>query len=235
MSYIYRLIFLTLTICTATAYGQTSNDPHIGYLYPSSGRQGTTVTITVGGQYLRGVTNVYISGKGIHGSVIKYVRPTRNIQREQRELLQERMEEIKSQRLTEMTGRSSSNYITLKKESEKRVAEKLKALKEKETDKKKEDEEKKEVKLPAHPLLYKLENKSIRELAHIRNILFYPRSMLQPNRQIAETLLIEIVIDPDAEPGQRELRLGTKTALTNPVVFQVGTLPEVLELEPNNK
>ena len=153
MSYIYRLFFLTLTICIATAHGQTkSTDPHIGYLYPGGGRQGTTVTITVGGQYLRGITNVYVSGKGIHGSVIKYVRPTRNIQREQRELLQERMEEIKSQRLTEMTGRSSSNYIKLVKESEKRVAEKLKALKEKETDKKKEDEEKKEVKLPAHPL-----------------------------------------------------------------------------------
>ncbi len=243
MPHIRRLILLTLVIFVSTAQGQTkSNEPHIGYLYPSGGRQGTTVIITVGGQYLRGITNVYISGEGVHGSVIKYIRPVRNIQREQRELLQERMEEIKARRLSEMTGRSSSNYIKLKEASEKRVAEKLKALKEKEEadkkkndDKKKEEPEKKEVKLPNHPLLYKLEDKSIRELAHITNLLFFPRSRLQPNRQLAETLLIEITIDPDTGPGERELRLGTKTALTNPVVFQVGTLPEVLELEPNNK
>ena len=244
MPYIRRLIFLTLVIFVSTAQGQTkSTEPHIGYLYPSGGRQGTNVLITVGGQSIRGITDVYVSGEGVYGSVIKYIRPTRNIQKEQRDLLQQRMEEIKTQRLAEITGRSSSNYIALKEASEKRVAEKLKALKEKEeADKKKNDDKKKaepekkeEVKLPDHPLLYKLEDKSIRELAHITNLLYYPRSRIQPNRQLAETLLIEITIGPDAKPGDRELRLGTKTALTNPVVFQVGTLPEVLELEPNNK
>ena len=104
MSNIRKLIFLTLAVCAASAYGQTqSNEPHIGYLYPSGGQQGTVITITVGGQVLRGVTNVYVSGKGVHGSVVKYIRPTRNIQREQRELLQERMKEIRDQRLSEMS------------------------------------------------------------------------------------------------------------------------------------
>jgi len=91
------------------------------------------------------------------------------------------------------------------------------------------------VKLPDHPLLYDLDNKSLRELAHITNVLFFPRNKQQTNRQLAEMVLIEVTIDPDARPGNRELRLGTKTALTNPIVFQVGLLPEIRELEPNNR
>ena len=30
--------------------------PHIGYVYPAGGRQGTTFQVTVGGQFLDGVT-----------------------------------------------------------------------------------------------------------------------------------------------------------------------------------
>ncbi len=230
MSNIRKLIFLILAVCAASAYGQTkNNEPHIGYLYPSGGQQGTVITITAGGQVLRGVTNVYVSSKGVHGSVVKYIRPTRNIQKEQRELLQERMKEIRDQRLSEMSGGSSNSYISARRLSEQKAKEKAEAAK------KEGAEKKEEVKLPDHPLLFGLEDKSIRELAHITNVLFFPRTKLQMNRQLAETVLIEVVIDPDAEPGERELRLGTKTALTNPVVFQVGMLPEVLELEPNNK
>ena len=48
--------------------------PHIGYIYPAGGRQGTTVEATVGGQYISGVSEVYISGKGIHAEVLRYTR-----------------------------------------------------------------------------------------------------------------------------------------------------------------
>jgi len=91
------------------------------------------------------------------------------------------------------------------------------------------------VKLPDHPLLFDLDDKSLRELAHISSVLFFPRAKQQLNRQLAEMVLIEVAIDPDAAPGDRELRLRTATGLTNPVVFQVGLLPEIRELEPNNQ
>jgi len=91
------------------------------------------------------------------------------------------------------------------------------------------------VKLPDHPLLRDLDSKSLRELAHIKNILFFPRSKQQPNRQLAEMVLIEITIDSDAAPDNRELRIKTSTGLTNPMVFQVGLLPEIRELEPNDR
>lgn len=47
-----------------------------------------------------------------------------------------------------------------------------------------------------------------------------------PNPAIAETVLVQVTLAPDAEPGERELRIGTPTALSNPLLFCVGQLPE---------
>ena len=207
----------------ATAWGQSNTrEPHIGYIYPAGGQQGTVIQITAGGQYLNGAQDVYISGKGVHGSVVKYVRPLGNIQREQRQLIQKRLKEVRDMRLAELPGsRNRSNFSKDK-------------LAQKDSEEEK-DTNSEEVKLPDHPLLYDLEDKSLRELAHISSVLFFPRDKLQMNRQLAESVLIEITIDPNAQPGNRELRLVTKTGLTNPMIFQVGLLPEVRELEPNNQ
>ncbi|MCP4708546.1 MAG: peptidase, partial [Planctomycetes bacterium] len=66
-------------------------------------------------------------------------------------------------------------------------------------------------------------------------ILTLPRKKLQPNRQISESVLIQITIDPLTQPGNRELRIVTAAGMTNPMVFNVGQLTEFNELEPNNK
>jgi hypothetical protein len=206
-----------------TAWGQSNTrEPHIGYLYPAGGQQGTVIQITAGGQYLNGAQDVYITGKGVIGSVVKYIRPLRNIQREQRQLIQTKLKEVRDMRLAELPGsRNRSNSIKEK-------------LAQKDSEKEKVTDSEK-VKMPDHPLLYDLEDKSLRELAHISSVLFFPRNKLQMNRQLAEMVLIEIKIDPDAEPGSRELRLITRTGMTKPMVFQVGLLPEIRELEPNNR
>jgi hypothetical protein len=223
LSLAIRHSLFVILFCFATAWGQSNTrEPHIGYLYPAGGQQGTVIQITAGGQYLIGAQDVHISGKGVHGSVIKYIRPLRNIQKEQRQLIQTRLKEVRDMRLAELPGSRSR--------SDKRNPDEAATLSQKEKDAKAE-----EVKMPDHPLLYDLEDKSLRELAHISSVLFFPRTKLQTNRQLAEMVLIEITIDPDAEPGNRELRLVTKTGMTNPMVFQVGLLPEVRELEPNNR
>ena len=50
--------------------------PHIGYVYPAGGRQGTTFQVTVGGQHLAGVSRALVSGVGVEASVVEYVKPT---------------------------------------------------------------------------------------------------------------------------------------------------------------
>ena len=222
-----KLIFVILILYVSIVWSQSNTrEPRVGYLYPSGGQQGTVIQITAGGQYLNGVQDVYISGQGVTGSVVKYIRPLRNIQREQRQLIQTKLKEIREMRLSELPGSRSRSG---KEKSAKKVADEPTPA-EKENDNSVE-----EVKIPDHPLLYDMEDKSLRELAHISSVLFFPRSKLQTNRQLAEMVLIEIKIDADAQPGSYELRIVTKTGLTNPMVFQVGLLPEIRELEPNNK
>jgi len=259
-------LFVALTLCVATAWGQSNKrEPHIGYLYPGGGQQDSVVQITAGGQFLTGATNVYVSGEGVRASVIRYIRPLRNLQKEQRVLLQKRLKEVRQKRLAELSGKGSGRSVPEKKASGKKAADKPRVSKKENGAKKKNvstkettakteevklpehpllyDLENKslraakteEVKLPEHPLLYDLENKSLRELAHITNVIFFPRNKRQLNRQLAESVLIEVTIEPDAAPGNRELRIGTKTGLTNPMVFQVGQFPEIRELEPNNR
>ena len=46
------------------------------------------------------------------------------------------------------------------------------------------------------------------------------------NPAIAETVRLQITVSPEAEPGERELRLGTQLGLSNPLQFRVGQLPE---------
>jgi hypothetical protein len=69
-----------------------------------------------------------------------------------------------------------------------------------------------------------------RELAEIRAKLatFNPRPA---NPAIVEHALLRVTIAPNASPGRRELRLGTPTGLSNPLVFQVGQLPEFRKTE----
>ncbi|MHC4736446.1 MAG: hypothetical protein ACYTDW_18605 [Planctomycetota bacterium] len=241
MSFTKRLMFVALTLCVATARGQlNTREPHIGYLYPGGGQQGSVVRITAGGQFLTGAKEVYVSGEGVRASVIKYIKPLRNLQKEQRQLLQKRLKEVREKRLAEFSG-SGNAAIPAKKKFAKKALDEPKAAKKGNVSKKKNVSKKenaaktKEVKLPDHPLLYDLENKNLRELAHISNVIFFPRNKRQINRQLAESVLIEVTIEPDAAPGNRELRFGTKTGLTNPMVFQVGQFPEIRELEPNNR
>lgn len=226
-------MLVVLSVATARAQ-QASRDPHIGYLYPAGGQQGTVVYVIAGGQFLTRAADVYISGKGVSAKVVKHYKPTVNIQKEQRQLLQQRLKEVRDKRLKELGIDSDKIPAPAKKQTPKPMAEDASSKKQ-QPPKDESPEKKQEVKMPQHPLLEDLDNKSLRELAHIRQILFAPRQKRQINRQLAESVLIKISIDPDAQPGSRELRIVSPLGLTNPIVFQVGQFPEVRELEPNDK
>jgi len=199
------LVAVGLVLGTPAAWSQaTGREPHIGYLYPAGGQQGSVVRVTAGGQYLQGTTDVHVSGEGVKAAVIEYIRPIRpgelgNIGRHLREL-------VKKLQAGQGRGAAAADRPAEAKEPELEP-------------------------LPDHPLLRDLETKSLQELFDLRTRLFNPKR--QQNMQIAETVLVEVSIDPDAAPGDRELRLGTPAGLTNPVVFQVGLLPEAQEQEPN--
>jgi hypothetical protein len=163
---------LLVFLAAAAAFGQQQQiAPHAGYVYPAGGRQGTTFEVTVGGQALNGVNNVYLSGPGATVKILEYERPLTN---NQANMLREEMQELQKKRQADPAAFAQAD---------------------------------------------------IAKLMEIRDKLqkFIRRPM---NPAIAETVRIEVVLAADAAPGRRELRLATPAGMTNPVVFQVGTLPE---------
>jgi len=239
-----RWLLLLSAVCAASASAApASREPQIGYLFPAGGRQGSVVEILAGGQRLRGANRVYVSGEGVHASVIQHYRPPRNLQPEQRAELVRLLKELKEKRLAKLPR--NARYSNLRLPGERYVPKgkgKANAAKKKQGQEKKaknkggEPAKKDPATLPPHPLLRDLESKGLRALYHVAAEFFDYRRRLrsQPNAQLAEMVLIRVTIDRGATPGDRELRLGTPLGLTNPMCFQVGLLPEVREQEPND-
>jgi len=68
---------LGLVACAVCAWAQAGG-PHIGYVYPAGGKQGSSFQVVVGGQLLGGANGVWLSGEGAHGRVVEYIRPLNN-------------------------------------------------------------------------------------------------------------------------------------------------------------
>jgi len=57
------------------ASGVAQNTPHIGYVYPAGGQLGVTFQVNVGGQFLDGVTNAFVSGEDVSATVVEFNKP----------------------------------------------------------------------------------------------------------------------------------------------------------------
>ncbi len=64
-----------------------------------------------------------------------------------------------------------------------------------------------------------------KEIAAIREQL--AQAAIPVNPVLGDNVFVEVTIAMNAAPGPRELRLQAKTGMSNPVVFDVGSLPEV--------
>ena len=70
------------------------NVPHAAYVLPAGGQQGTTVDVTVGGQFLQNAAEVYVSDSGVTATVVDHARP---INGGEAATLRERMQELQKQ------------------------------------------------------------------------------------------------------------------------------------------
>ena len=179
------LAVLLWLVIPASAQDRT---PHIGYVYPAGGRQGGTIEVVVGGQFLDGVTNAHISGAGIRATVAAFSKPLTPQQFNQ---MREKLQELQQKR--------QASY----KQGRKRGAAASSQA-------------------SANATWTAADQQLFDELR--RKIANYQRR--PPNPAIAETVTVRITLDPDAGPGEREIRLGTQIGLSNPLMFCVGQLPE---------
>jgi hypothetical protein len=224
MAFRGRWLLIVFFVLGARAWAQQAErrDPHVGYLYPAGGRQGTVVQVAVGGQFLRGVTGAVVTGEGVHVSGIEYIPPLRNLTPEQRVEIRRRLQAARQKRLAEMGRAGRANFAfggdlpggRLSATEAKAPAQ--------------------PVVLPNHPLLRNLDKLSLRQLMNVANELFFNRKKQQQNAQLAEMVVMQVTIDFSATPTEREIRLRSPAGLTNPLRFEVGTLPEALEEEVND-
>ena len=173
-----RMIILLLALLPVSAVRAQQNAPHIAYVYPAGGRQGTTFQITVGGQFLGAVSNVYISGTGIRATVVEYNRPMN-----QKEFngLRDQLKKLQDKWQATRKSQSATNIWT---------------------------------------------TADAQMFASIRNKILKNPPNRQANPAMAETVIIQVTVATDAESGEHEIRLRTPNALSNPLIFCVGQLPE---------
>ncbi len=177
-----------------------ANEPHIGFAFPAGGQQGTSFEAIVGGQYLNGATNVFVSGDGVQVEINKY-----SIRYEPRRLRQ--------------FYRNVDNA---------EAALQGKQGKEREKIQQRIDRANQQLKLAELPEGVDINDKK----AVQRYYRLDPKEQFNP--QIADRLRVTVKISRNAPPGERELRVYTPAGLSNPIYFQVGSLPEVNETEPND-
>lgn len=167
------VIFMALTLIA-----QEQRQPRIGYVYPAGGQQGTALQGTIGGQFLDGVTNAFVSGEGIQAIVVDFNKP---MPQGQFNNLRDQLKELQDRKAAARRWPNSTNIWTEADES---------------------------------------------TVTQIRAKILKNPPNRQGNPAIAETATLRVTIATNAAPGEREIRLGTPSGLSNPLVFCVGQLPE---------
>ena len=186
--------------------------PHIGYIYPAGGKLGTVVNVTIGGQYLNGVSSVQITGEGVDATVVKHTRP---IPRNKLNDMGKKLKELRTKYKIGYSGYSKGKSGKSGRKVESGTFYKAAA----------------EFKAYAIKLGYP--DMDMRTYAELRKKMFDPKR--QPNPQLGETVTMKMTFARGAKPGPRELRLKTSLGLTNPLILHVGQYSEYAETEPNDK
>lgn len=102
-------VILTLAVFLASAPSALSQrgplgnrNPHVGYVYPAGGQQGTEFEITIGGQFLGGASKAIFSGRGFEATVVKHTKPLSGKQRNEiREIVQAARKQLREARKKE--------------------------------------------------------------------------------------------------------------------------------------
>jgi hypothetical protein len=202
-------------------------------VYPAGGQQGTVVRITVGGQHLNGVSDAVVSGTGVRATFIAYEGAGGPLNAAQRDLLRLRIQALIAQRTpapaqpkVAVPTAPAAAAVPASGAATTAVpgaaaAPAIPPL-----------PVKPPVILPVLPELRNLDQMTIKQLRQVADKFLNRQKQTKP--PIAEEVTLEITIAPGATPGDRELRLLAPYGLSNPLIFQVGSLPELREKERND-
>lgn len=185
-------------VLALTAPAHAQRRPHIGYVYPAGGQAGTTVRLRLGGQELTDPVAVVVTGGGVTARVVDYYRRLGN---QEVQLLKQQVQEL------EKTSTAAAP------KTPPAMAAADPAMMAGMTDHQ-ESAGGGTGGSASRALIEKIEQR-------IREWVATPACA-----SIANLVLVEVVIAPDAPPGPRELRVVTAHGISNPLVFHVGQFRE---------
>jgi hypothetical protein len=108
------LLGIALLFPTVPAPAQP-NTPHLGYVYPAGGRVGATLELKVGGQFLQGVTNAFVTGGAVEAVVTDFNRP---MPQGQFNKLRDRLQELREKKQAARKADNPTNTWTTADEQE---------------------------------------------------------------------------------------------------------------------
>ena len=218
MRRIWWTLTVVLTFCGVDAAGQApASDPHIGYRLSRRRKAGNDVSrLTIGGQSTaRRIRRVHLRrgrAREGHPGVSAGIRHRRGGACP--------LSRIRSEQSSPSVGRNSQGTTGPKDLSPAEALARSGLARDRKHRNETESSEE-SAKPPAHPLLYDLEEMSLRELVHAVSTFRSLRGG-QRNLQLASTVLLEVSIDRDATPGERELRLSTRPGADQPAAVSRG-------------
>lgn len=205
----YATLALSVSLAVVSLAQAQQRGLHIGYVYPAGGQQGASFEAVIGGQFLTGVSSVDVSGGGVQATIVELIQPMpgkvlNELRIKVDELLARRAVVRNDFRALE-AFRSFKNAKTAKIEPGE------------------QDKELEELKKKYAGATWTAADEAM--LMEIRKKM--SGAVRKPaNPAIGELAIVRITVAPDAKPGQRELRIASPAALSNPLVFHIGPLTE---------
>ena len=199
-----------------------------GYVLPAGVQRGTTTEVWVAGRQMSRCVGAVFTGSGITAKVLDTFPSPRNLEQLDRYVIRTRFEAVGARLLEKLDPEAPDTKV---------FVELLKKMPKDQRPILYLEEEALPFIWPRYWHLRKIaEEDSDLTLDEFRQLVYQHYGPLQwrrPPDAVIETVWLEVTVAPDAEPGDRELRLVMPPGLTNPMYFQVGIHPEVMEIEPN--
>ncbi|MEI7833593.1 MAG: hypothetical protein WCJ56_10400, partial [bacterium] len=223
-----RFIILLALGALFTLVAAAQIEPYIGYVYPAGARQGTTVRVLIGGQRIGNVNEILVSGKGVRTVFIRYEGAGGPLNRLQQEELGKQLKELMAKFLPPprvmppVVAPPLINPPKVPAANPPVVPAVVTPVMPPPPP----------VKLPDLPDLRDLDKKNLKELRAVAAKYLNKNKRTKP--PIAEDVTVDITIDADAAPGDREIRVRTGAGFSNPIIFQVSKMAEISEKDRND-
>ncbi len=237
-----KLVFAIMIFSSAL---YAAEPPHAGYIYPAGGKQGSVIEVTIGGKYIKDASRVTVNGSGVFAVILpdpdaepapKTVAAAQPVTAEQKPAAPAFQATPEQRPLAPSSAVTADKTVLLpvppaamatgEQSPAAQPAKPVQAV----------TEEQKPFP-PSVPVTQEAGSKQSLPAVTLAKPQAKPqvKPKARKNDLFPDTLTLRIAIFDDAEPGNREIRVLTPGGLSNKLTFQVGTLKEVFESEPNDR